>query len=465
MKIKGRDILSRLVAIVAFALISVMQNGTSANAQNGINSPYSRYGFGIISDRSMGFNKGMAGVAQGFRGGSIVNVGNPASYSAVDSITALFDFGLSLSNGNYKMGEIQQNAKNSSLDYIALHFRAAQGLGVAVGVLPFSNIKYDFESTSTTINGSKEITSSSTYTGDGGLHQVFFGMGWRPFRPISIGANISYLYGDYAHISTTSFSDASIFSNVRSYVADLSTYALDLGIQYVQPVSKSSTLTFGATYGFGHDISNRAKRISSRINASQLQASSDTITLNDAFQLPHTIAFGLAYKYLDKWTVGADCEIQKWGDCKFPVTVDEGGKDEFVSRKGQLNDRIKISLGGTLLPDAYSSSLFNRIQYKAGFYYSKSYANADFTGTLSDKPYEYGLSAGVSIPIDNQNAWRMRPRINLTAQWVHTNIPYADNIAFSQTGNVMKRELVENYLRLCIGLTFNEIWFNKWKVQ
>ena len=32
---------------------------------NGVNSPYSRYGFGILSDRSMGFNKGMGGVAMG----------------------------------------------------------------------------------------------------------------------------------------------------------------------------------------------------------------------------------------------------------------------------------------------------------------------------------------------------------------------------------------------------------------
>jgi hypothetical protein len=36
----------------------------TALAQNGINSPYSRYGFGIQSERAMGFNKGMGGVAQ-----------------------------------------------------------------------------------------------------------------------------------------------------------------------------------------------------------------------------------------------------------------------------------------------------------------------------------------------------------------------------------------------------------------
>ena len=61
-------------------LMMMLFASLTATAQNGVNSPYSRYGFGMQADRSMGFNKGMSGVAQGFRGGQIVNVANPASY-------------------------------------------------------------------------------------------------------------------------------------------------------------------------------------------------------------------------------------------------------------------------------------------------------------------------------------------------------------------------------------------------
>ena len=93
-----------------------------AYSQNGINSPYSRYGFGVMSDRSLGFNKGMSGVAQGFRNGLETNVMNPASYSAIDSLTALIDFGLTFQNGNYKMGNLQKNAKNTSIDYFTFQF-------------------------------------------------------------------------------------------------------------------------------------------------------------------------------------------------------------------------------------------------------------------------------------------------------------------------------------------------------
>ena len=50
-------------------------------AQNGMNSPYSRYGFGKLDDASQGFNKGMAGLAYGLHDGAIINTANPASYA------------------------------------------------------------------------------------------------------------------------------------------------------------------------------------------------------------------------------------------------------------------------------------------------------------------------------------------------------------------------------------------------
>lgn len=453
-----------IIKTVLFTLLLSVTAVTPSFAQNGINSPYSRYGFGIMSDRSMGFNKGMGGVAQGFRDGQIINFSNPASYSAVDSLTALFDFGITLQNGNYKMGDLQQNAQNTSFDYFAFHFRAARHFGIALGTLPYSNINYSFESTQSVIDGSNATTTASTYTGEGGLHQVFLGLGWQPVKPLSIGANIAYLYGDYSHISTTSFSDQSIYSNVRSYTADLSTYTLDLGLQYIQPLGKGRNITFGFTYGLGHDIDNTAKRISSKVNSSLVATTSDTVRIKKAFQLPTTIAAGITYSNSTKWSIGADFELQKWADCKFPTTIADGS-DRFESVTGALNDKMKISLGGVYQPERYGNRLVQRIQYKAGAYYSKSYANADLTGTISDKPYEFGVSAGVSIPIDNKNAWRMRSKLNITAQFVHTNIPYADSNIFSQTGQSVKSKLTENYLRLCIGLTFNEVWFNKWKVQ
>ena len=60
---------------------------------NGSNSSYSRFGLGLLNEQSQGFNRAMAGVAQGYQSGKQVNMLNPASYSAIDSLSFIFDVG------------------------------------------------------------------------------------------------------------------------------------------------------------------------------------------------------------------------------------------------------------------------------------------------------------------------------------------------------------------------------------
>lgn len=430
---------------------------SSAIAQNGINSPYSRYGFGMLSDKSMGFNQGMGGVAMGFRDGQSINAANPASYSAVDSLTALFDFGLSLQNGNYKMGNLQQNAKNSSFDYAAFQFRATKGVGIAVGILPYSNINYSLSSSSEVLDGTESTTSSYSFSGDGGLRQIFIGAGWQIFKPLSIGVNASYLYGEYTHSIALSFSESSIFSLARTYTAEIKTYMLDFGLQYTQPINKNDKITAGFTYSLGHDINNSAYRTTGLTTSSSTESQS-TDTIRNAFQLPHAFAAGLTYYHGEKLRIGADFELQKWSNVKFP-SQDIYSTSAYTSSKNQLYDRMKISLGGSYVPDVNSRNYLKRISYKIGGYYSKSYANTDNTGVLTEKPYEFGLTAGVSLPITNRNLWYNSPKIHITFEWIHSNIPYLNS-----TTNIAEK-LTENYLKLRIGLTFSERWFHKWKVQ
>ena len=429
--------------------------------QNGINSPYSRYGFGIQSERALGFNKGMGGVAQGFRDGQQINIANPASYSAVDSLTALFDIGISLQNGNYKMGSLRQNVRNSSFDYFAFQFRAFKNVGMTLGIMPITNIKYSFHSTSETVEGTENITSSYNFNGDGGLREVFLGVGWRPFRPISIGVNARYIWGEYTHNASMSFSQSTAYSMVRVYNGELSTYSIQAGLQYIQPIGKKDQLVIGATYTLGHDTdNNRAFRTTSTTNGTTIEESTSD-TIRNPFQLPHVISAGATYYHANKLRIGADFELQKWSDCKFPNQQTDltSNKGDYVSTKNQLYDRTKIAAGLDWTPNPISSRYFNRCTYKVGGYFAQTYAKADLTGTVTDKPYEFGVSAGLSLPIANKNAWRVRPKVNLAVQWVHTNIPYLNASTLRQS------TLKEDYLRLCIGVTFSERWFYKFRVE
>ena len=76
-----------MVLFLVFAHLLVGQNNT--------NSPYTRFGYGELIDANSGEQRAMGGIGIGSRNSSSINAMNPASYSAVDSMTFMFDFGVS----------------------------------------------------------------------------------------------------------------------------------------------------------------------------------------------------------------------------------------------------------------------------------------------------------------------------------------------------------------------------------
>ena len=169
-------------------------------AENGMNSPYTRFGFGQLATAGTGTNKGMGGTGIGVQNSNQINLLNPASYAAVDTLTFLLDVGMSLNNTNLAEGNVKRNALNTTFDYLAMQFRLVPRLGMTIGMMPFSNIGYNF-SNSTTIDYSEDekITTTNIFQGNGGLRQVTAGLGYAPFKGLSVGANLSYIYGEIYH--------------------------------------------------------------------------------------------------------------------------------------------------------------------------------------------------------------------------------------------------------------------------
>ena len=120
---------------------------TGAWAQGGTKSPYSQFGIGSLNDQSQGMSRGMNGVGYALRQGNQVNTLNPASYSSVDSLTMLFDMGLSGQFTHFEEGNVKRNASMASFEYVVGSFRAWKNVGVSFGVLPYSSVGYDYQST------------------------------------------------------------------------------------------------------------------------------------------------------------------------------------------------------------------------------------------------------------------------------------------------------------------------------
>ena len=277
-------------------------------AQNNTNSPYTRYGYGHLSDQGSSNSKAMGGVAYGLRDGSQVNFANPASYTAVDSLTFIFDGAVSLQNTNFSNGTLKQNAKNSSFDYITMQFRLAKWCGMSVGVFPFSNVGYSMGETREDA-GNSVNSSTVTYSGEGGLHQAYVGLGFKIFKNFSVGANISYLWGDITRTSELKFpADATKFPFTRTLSTDIKDYKLDFGIQYTQQWGKKNALTLGAVFSPKRDLNNTTVigEMVGNTTTGSTYSSRDSVA---TFGLPMTVGVGLAYVYDKRLTVGHDAAV------------------------------------------------------------------------------------------------------------------------------------------------------------
>ena len=404
--------------------ITVVLSYAQQGASTGINSPYTRFGFGRLSDQRLSATRAMGGTAYALRDGSYVNTANPASYSAVDSLTFLFDAGMSLHYSHFDDNGVKTNVQNGHFDYVAMQFRLRPGLGFTAALLPFSRVGYNFTQTDELQQG---FAATNIHSGTGSLQQLMAGIGWMPLRNLSVGANVSYLYGDLKHSVTNKFNNPDASSSAWFRKISVSDYRLDFGAQYSYNIDKRRVITLGATLSPGHDLGAKDYYTKANIGAGDKMETTDTIT---GFRLPTMIGAGISYIKDNRLTLAADYSFQKWGACKFD------------GRDGLLTDRHVLSLGAEFKPDAMSRNYLKRIRYRAGVRVASSYMKVNGV----DGPKEYGVVAGFGLPM-----WNSKSILNISGEYLREKA----------SGNMLKTD----YFRVNVGLTFNERWFMKWRVN
>ncbi len=133
--------LSTLKSLVATAMIALFT--LSAAAQD-TGSAYSRLGYGLLRNNATSMQRQMGSVGYAMRSGRQINVLNPASYAAIDSMTFLFDMGIDFSSTSMAEGSVKENRLGGGLDYITMQFPLGKYMGGSVGLVPFSSVGYSF---------------------------------------------------------------------------------------------------------------------------------------------------------------------------------------------------------------------------------------------------------------------------------------------------------------------------------
>ena len=160
-------------------------------AQNNTNSPYTRFGYGDLGERSFGAGRAMGGVGYGLRSPKQINPMNPASYSCMDSLTFLFDFGVAGQLSWFDDGNARQNDINGNVEYIAMQFPIHRRIALSFGLLPYSYVGYKFGA----LRNDEGVTFTETYNGSGGLSDFYGGVSidiWK--KRLAVGANFGFLF-------------------------------------------------------------------------------------------------------------------------------------------------------------------------------------------------------------------------------------------------------------------------------
>ncbi len=437
---------------------------TYSYAQNGGGkSSYSRFGLGLLNDQAQTWNKSMGGVGVALPSGSKLNTLNPASYAHMDSLTFILDVGMSGNWGRMSMGNSSKNVNNANFDYLVAGFRLCKNLGISFGFKPYSTVDYNYTTTGSDVFKDEvtgELVRNTTqYTGSGGLNHIFAGLGWKPFSNFSIGADAGIMWGGYSHLMMQSFkvgdtgsSDFDGFNFLQH--ADILTYKLDLGMQYAFRVSSQDWLTVGATVGIGHNFNGDATLY-------RFMTSGDTLTVksdDDAFDIPMTYAGGVAWQHKNNLIVSADVHYQSWGGCRMPMMNITNSVVSYPSTDKMYKSNYMIKAGAEYTPDPFAQKRYlKRIKYRAGLSYTNPHMNiATGEGSQAitqEGPSELAVSLGFGLPIaTSHNRYIRTSMVNVGMQWLRRAPGTAGLIT-------------ENYFVLNLGVTFNERWFMKFKIQ
>lgn len=435
-------------------LIALLMIAPLLHAQQvGSNSPYGRYGYGLLVKPSVGASESMGGISYGLRRSQHVNPGNPASYSKLDSLTFIFDFGISGHYSRLNDGINKQDFYNGNFDYVAIQFPLFRKMGASVGLLPYSKVGYNFGTGRSLSN----IQYNEAYRGTGGLNQIYVGAAWEPLRYLSVGANLSYLFGNFSHSSVviprSAASSALVGETKREFsIRDMK---YDLGIQLTYPVSRTKSVTLGLVYSpqvhMSTDVTPSEKLYVSDPYQNPWQSPAQVLmtdTLRDAkFNLPHTLGVGITYQTTNL-LVGLDGTYEGWEGMAYPDKLDELTKDE------RFNNVFRVNAGFEYVADPYSPDFFQRVRFRGGLSYGNSYVNVNvFNPTRSDQKIgigsykELGVNLGLGLPMHDLR----------TGHVSMVNIGFGYTRQHPDTDYMIKQDM----FKISVSMNINEFWFFK----
>ncbi|OGX88113.1 hypothetical protein BEN47_09590 [Hymenobacter lapidarius] len=434
----------RLGLVVAGVVVAM----GGVQAQGLGNSPYSRIGLGEFTPNTGGVRQmGMGGVGLAAPNATNVNELNPALLYYTGRTT--FEAGF---NGQYKTiknARASNQSGSGNLGYLALSVPLSTRWGAAVGLKSLTAVDYE-------TNGIQDVAGTPVPTrvftqskGEGGISEAYLGQGIRLAKGLTAGFTASYVFGV---IDETSGSTVQINNRVDTLVNAVnrshtrySDFAFRTGVHYRRKVGKTLNMNVAGVYGFGHNLNGQKTITQEQENSSGGLISTPTTVSDErgSTYVPALAQVGVSFDNDKNWSLNLDASQQQWS--KF---------NSFGSEGVPLNNTMRVGLGGEITPDPGSvDHYFQRVTYRAGL-------------NVAQLPYQPGgkmlydraVSWGFAFPLPTATA--------LEATTFSLGFTYGvrgnTDILNAATGS---SNVQETYIRGQLGVTLNNRWFIKRRLQ
>ncbi len=133
-------------------------------------SPYSIFGVGDIYNSSVGRNQSFGGGGYAIRSNLYLNPLNPASFTALDSMSFTFEFGMSAGTNTISNQQASQKFDNSNLNYVGFGTRLNKHWSAGMGLMPYSRVNSRISFT-TDLNG---LSANTYYVSSGGIYKLYW---------------------------------------------------------------------------------------------------------------------------------------------------------------------------------------------------------------------------------------------------------------------------------------------------
>ena len=399
-------------------------------------SPFSVYGIGELYNNGFGRNFAMGGSGIGVRSKLYLNNMNPASYTAMDSLSFFFETGL---KGKFQTLNLNDNSTYHSridIGYLAFGFPIAKFMFTSIGLRPATNTDYHFQGTIG--------ESIYNYVGKGTISNLYGGLGFKLSRSLSLGAHFNYLFGDSKTFYTQQFEGGIDLLSGAKTETRINDLFLDFGVQYVFDINKDKLIIGGTfspktnirgnsswVFGTGGSLDNDGF-----VEITNILNKKDT-TDKKIIQMPVGFGFGVSYIINERFTLVADYASKRWGEVDF-FGINSAINDDYESANANY-----YSAGMEWIPNEVTGiNYFERVRYRLGVHYADDYIKHN-----NKQVKDIGICIGMGFPLRRTS----------------TSLNFS--VDLGTKGISDKTVSRENYGKVTLSFTMHEYWFMKNKIR